>query len=103
MPDAISDAMPENCRQPPGKLRPVVDPGKCEAKAACDAICPVDVFAIERIRPDVFRSLPVVSKLKVWVHGMKTAETPNAAACLGCALCISACPESAIRLVRTPY
>ncbi len=91
--------LPESCKQPPGKLRPVVDPAKCEAKAACDAACPVDVFAIERIAPEVFRGLPALAKLKVWVHGMKTAATPNAEACLGCALCVAACPETAIRLV----
>jgi 4Fe-4S ferredoxin len=94
-----SPPLPESCRQPSGRLRPIVDPAKCEAKTACEAICPVDVFAIERISSDVFRALPAMAKLKVWVHGMKTATTPNADACLGCALCVAACPETAIRLV----
>jgi 4Fe-4S ferredoxin len=94
----MPDALPDSCKQPAGKLQPIVDPAKCEAKAACEAICPVDVFSIERIAPEVFRSLPALSKLKVWVHGMKTAVTPNASACLGCALCVEACPETAIRL-----
>jgi 4Fe-4S ferredoxin len=94
-----AEPLPESCRQPAGKLRPVVDPGKCEGKSACVDVCPVNVFSVERIKPDVFRRLPLGSKLKVWVHGMKTAETPNASACLGCALCMSACPETAIRLV----
>ncbi len=96
-----ADPVPEACSQPAGKLRPVVDSARCEAKAACDAICPVDVFAIERIRPEIFRSLPLTSRLKVWVHGMKTAVTPNADACLGCALCVAACPEKAIRLLSS--
>ena len=96
-----ADALPESCSQPAGKLRPVVDAGRCEAKAACEAICPVDVFAIERINPDVFRTLPLTSRLKVWVHSMKTAVTPNADACLGCALCVAACPEKAIRLLSS--
>jgi len=93
------DALPEVCRQPAGKLKPVVDPARCEAKAACEAVCPVDVFEIVRIPRETFRKLPAMAKLKVWVHGMKTAETPNASACLGCALCVQACPEKAIRLV----
>lgn len=95
------NALPDSCKQPPGKLRPVVDPARCEAKAVCDAACPVDVFSIERIKPAVFRSLPLLARVKVFVHGMKTAETPNADACLGCALCVTACPESAIRLLAT--
>jgi len=95
----MTEALPDACRQPAGRLRPVVDPAKCEAKAACEAVCPVDVFAIERIAPATFRGLPAISKLKVFVHGMKTAVTPNADACLGCALCVAACPETAIRLV----
>lgn len=95
------DPLPEVCRQPAGKLKPVVDPGKCEAKADCDAVCPVDVFEIVRIPRETFQKLPAMAKLKVWVHGMKTAQTPNASACLGCALCVQACPEKAIRLVSS--
>lgn len=97
----MTTPLPESCKQPAGKLRPVVDPAKCEAKAACAAICPVDVFEIVRIPKKTFRSLPALSKLKVWVHGMKTAETPNAEACVGCALCVEACPETAIRLLAS--
>lgn len=97
----MATPLPESCKQPAGKLRPVVDPAKCEAKAACDAICPVDVFEIVRIPPATFQALPVLSKFKVLVHGMKTAATPNAEACVGCALCVEACPEAAIRLLAS--
>ena len=55
-----------------------------------------------RMTDDVFDALPLLPKLKVWAHGRKTAFTPNAGACQACALCVSACPESAIRLVRSP-
>ena len=97
----MAEALPDSCNKPAGQLRPVVDPAKCEAKTTCVTACPVDVFEVSRIRPEVFRSLPVVSKLKVWVHGMKTATTPGADACLGCGLCVTACPESAIRLLSS--
>jgi NAD-dependent dihydropyrimidine dehydrogenase PreA subunit len=97
----MANSLPESCKQPAGKLAPMVDPAKCEAKAACEAICPVDVFEVVRIPQDTFRALPLMSRFKVWVHGMKTAATPNAASCLGCALCVEACPETAIRLVAT--
>jgi len=92
----------KTCKQPPGVIRPMVNPAKCEAKGDCVEVCPFDVFQIERIDPEVYRSLPRFSKFKVFVHGMKTAITPNANACEGCGLCVSACPERAIQLVRTP-
>jgi 4Fe-4S ferredoxin len=90
----------ENCRQAPGVVRPIVDPARCEGKAACVTVCPVNVFEVVRIAPETFRALPLGAKAKVWVHGMKTAATPNAAACEACGLCVAACPESAIRLSR---
>ncbi|MFT3727481.1 MAG: 4Fe-4S binding protein [Terricaulis sp.] len=88
------------CKQGPGVVRPVVDPSRCEGKAACVAVCPFDVFEVVRIAPEVFRALPLAAKAKVWVHGMKTAATPNASACEACGHCVAACPEGAIRLSR---
>jgi NAD-dependent dihydropyrimidine dehydrogenase PreA subunit len=90
----------DKCRQPPGIIRPVVNPARCEGKAACVEVCPVDVFEIVRIPDDTYKGLPRLAKFKVWAHGMKTAATPNAAACESCGLCVSACPENAIRLQR---
>lgn len=90
------------CRQSPGRVRPIVDPARCEGKAACVAVCPVDVFEIERIAQDTFDALPLLPKFKVWIHGMKTAATPRADACEACGLCVAACPEKAIRLQRSP-
>jgi ferredoxin len=46
-----------------------------------------------------FAALPWLAKLKVWTHGRQTAFTPLADACRACGLCVSACPENAIRLV----
>jgi NAD-dependent dihydropyrimidine dehydrogenase PreA subunit len=34
------------------------------------------------------------------VHGKQTAFTPRADACHACGLCVVACPEKAIALVR---
>lgn len=90
----------ETCKQPAGVVHPVVDPGRCEAKAACVDVCPVNVFEIVRIPNETFEALPIFGKFKVWVHGMKTAATPNAEACEACGLCVRACPEHAIRLER---
>ncbi|MFO0642600.1 MAG: 4Fe-4S binding protein [Polyangiaceae bacterium] len=46
------------------------------------------------------RALSLLEKVKSVVHGRKTAYTPNAAACRACGLCVVACPEKAITLVR---
>lgn len=90
----------EKCRQAPGVVRPVVDPARCEGKADCITACPVNVFEIVRIPSETFNALPALAKFKVFVHGMKTAATPNAALCEGCGYCVTACPEHAIRLER---
>jgi len=39
-------------------------------------------------------------KIKGWAHGWQQALLVNPAACEGCSLCIKACPEDAITLVR---
>lgn len=90
----------KECRQRPGVIRPVVDPARCEGKADCVRVCPVDVFEIVRIPDETFSHLPIFAKFKVFVHGMKTAAMPNVDACEGCGLCVAACPEKAIRLER---
>lgn len=89
-----------DCHQPAGVVRPVVDPTRCEAKGACVEVCPRDVFEVMRIDSAVYAALPFFSKLKVRVHGMRQAATPNADACRACGLCVKACPENAIRLVK---
>ena len=91
----------ERCGAPPGAYRPRVDPGRCEGKADCVAVCPHDVFEIGPIDEAVFRGLPLRARLKVWVHGKITAHIPNADACQACGLCVAACPEQAITLVAS--
>jgi 4Fe-4S ferredoxin len=89
-----------NCKAGPGVFRPVVDPRRCEGKSACAAVCPYTVFEVGRMADETFSALPLRFKLKVWAHGKKTAYTPNADACRACGLCVAACPERAISLVR---
>jgi NAD-dependent dihydropyrimidine dehydrogenase PreA subunit len=97
---AHPDRPGESCRAEPGSWAPVVDHGRCEAKSDCVSVCPYDVFEVRRIADADYRALGPLSKLKVFVHGMKTAYTPNAAACRACGLCVVSCPEKAIRLER---
>ncbi len=90
----------EKCKAAPLVYRPQVDPRRCEGKADCVAVCPYDVFEVRTIDEDQYRTLPVFVRLKLWAHGKKIAYTPHADACRACGLCVVACPEKAITLVR---
>jgi NAD-dependent dihydropyrimidine dehydrogenase PreA subunit len=91
----------EMCRAAPGAYAPVVDHARCEAKADCVAVCPHDVFEVGPIASGDYHALPWLARLKVRVHGMKTAYIPRADQCQACGLCVVACPEGAIRLVQS--
>jgi NAD-dependent dihydropyrimidine dehydrogenase PreA subunit len=88
------------CKQPPGAIAPHVDFTRCEGKADCAAVCPENVFDIRRIDAADYRKLRLGQRFKLHVHGMKVAYAPRADACRACGLCVSACPEHAITLVR---
>lgn len=90
------------CKQPPGVIVPVVNQRRCEGKGACADVCPEGVFSIQRIADADYRTLGPLHKLKLRVHGMRVAYTPNAAACRSCGSCVAACPEQAITLARSP-
>ena len=88
----------EKCKAQPAAYRPEIDRGRCEGKAECVAVCPYGVFEVRRIDDADWRTLPLRAKLKVWVHGKKTAYAVHADACQACGLCVTACPEDAIAL-----
>ena len=92
----------EQCKAAPASYAPVIDRGKCEGKNDCVEVCPYDVFEVRRIDDADFAALSFVGKMKSRAHGRKTAYTPNAAACQACGLCVVACPEDAIELVKRP-
>ncbi len=92
----------ELCKAPAGKFLPVVDVRRCEGKADCVEVCPYDVFEVGAIDDAEYRALPALNRLKLWVHGKKTALTPRASACQACGLCVVACPEQAIVLAPAP-
>jgi ferredoxin len=66
-------------------------------------VCPENVFQLRRIDATDYRTLPLLNRIKLRVHGMQVAYTPNADACRSCSLCVSACPEQAITLHRTDH
>jgi NAD-dependent dihydropyrimidine dehydrogenase PreA subunit len=95
-----SDGESNRCRAEAGTVKPVIDRHRCEGKADCLRVCPYGVFEIARVDDETFRTFPLLVRLKLMFHGRKQAETPRAADCRACALCVAACPEDAIRLVR---
>ena len=91
----------EQCRAEPASFRPVVNRQRCEGKSDCVQVCPYDVFEVGPIADAEYRALPWLGRLKLRVHGMRTAHTPRAADCQACGLCVVACPERAISLERS--
>ncbi|WP_349700487.1 4Fe-4S binding protein [Acidisarcina polymorpha] len=45
--------------------------------------------------------MPFLSRIKASVHGNRQAFAVRAEACQACGVCVSACPEGAIQLVRS--
>jgi NAD-dependent dihydropyrimidine dehydrogenase PreA subunit len=90
--------MAVECKGEPGKVAPVVDRNRCEAKAECVSVCPYNVFEIRSLSTQDRASLSVLGKLKAWAHGNQQAFVVRPADCHACQLCIKACPEQALRL-----
>jgi NAD-dependent dihydropyrimidine dehydrogenase PreA subunit len=79
--------------QPMAKV--YVDPLRCEGKKTCAQQCPEAVFRMEPAP----KTLPLLVRIKVAVHGGKQAVVVNEAACTACMKCVEVCPERAIRVV----
>ena len=92
--------MSESCNQIPGSFRPLIDRNRCEGKADCVVICPYEVFDLQIVPPADRTNLGIGSKIKGLLHGWRQAYAVNAEACRACGLCVSACPEKAIKLAR---
>ncbi|HEY0701941.1 MAG TPA: 4Fe-4S binding protein [Candidatus Acidoferrales bacterium] len=90
----------EECGAAPGVYRPVVAQGDCEGKKDCVEVCPYDVFEVRRIDNADFAKLSFFGKMKSRAHDRQTAYTPKASLCKACGLCVVACPEKAITLVK---
>jgi NAD-dependent dihydropyrimidine dehydrogenase PreA subunit len=79
-----------------------VDRTRCEGKRDCVDVCPYSVFEVRRIDRAEFGAMTFFTRLKLTLHGKQTAYTPRADACQACGMCVVACPEEAITLVRVP-
>ncbi len=90
----------ERCKAPAGTWTPVVDRSRCEAKGDCVEVCPYGVFEVRRIEDADYDALSFFARLKVLAHRKRSVYMPNAVACRACGLCVVACPETALTLVR---
>ena len=92
--------MPEACAPDAGRVRPIIDRNRCEAKGDCVRVCPYGVFAIDLLSAEDRSQLSLRGRIKTFFHGGKQAYTPKADLCHACGLCVTACPEKAISLEK---
>ncbi len=89
---------PEPPCKPAGRVVPVVDRDRCEAKGPCVEVCPYDVFEVRPVGPAEKATMSLVGRLKAWAHGNRQAFVVRGEDCHACGRCVTACPERAITL-----
>ncbi|SHK50206.1 4Fe-4S dicluster domain-containing protein [Reichenbachiella agariperforans] len=90
-----------NCAESGGKLMPLVDFNSCGAKEDCVAICPYDVLEMRPISLEDKAALNLKGKIKTFFFKHKAYIT-DPSLCHACGLCVQACPEKAVRLIKIP-
>jgi NAD-dependent dihydropyrimidine dehydrogenase PreA subunit len=94
------DKQEPDCKQAAGVFKPVIDRNRCEGKEECVKVCPYQVFSMKTVAPEERRELSLRGRVKGYVHKWQQAYAVNGDACHACGLCVAACPEKAIALVR---
>jgi 4Fe-4S ferredoxin len=89
-----------SCRQSPGAFIPVINRNKCEGKGPCVTVCPYDVLEMGMLTHSDRAGLSLIGKFKALAHGGKQAFVVAPDLCAACGMCVQACPEKAITLVR---
>jgi 4Fe-4S ferredoxin len=91
-----------DCKQAAGQFVPRIDRNRCEGKEDCVRVCPYDVFEIGTLPRPERAKLSLKGRIKGFAHGYRQAFAVRAELCHSCGLCVTACPERAITLARTP-
>lgn len=78
----------------------MIDRNRCDGKQDCFALCPFEVFAMQCITALDLAMLPVAPRKAHKLIGKWQSLAVRAEACHACNLCVVACPEDAIRLIR---
>jgi 4Fe-4S ferredoxin len=90
----------DNCSETAGRVKPEIDRTRCEGKSDCLRVCPYSVFQLRPLTDAEHAELSWITRFKLFVHGGQQAFAINAPACHACGLCVTACPEKAIKLVK---
>lgn len=88
-----------HCDDTGGKLMPLVNFNNCGAKEDCVAVCPYDVFEMLPITLADKSQLNFKGKIKTFFFKHKAYLT-DPTLCQACGLCVQACPEKAIKLIK---
>ena len=94
----MAEPLKSSCAEAPGRVVPLIDRNRCEAKEDCVPACPCDVFEIQPLRAEDKAGLSLFGRLKAFAHGNRQAYAVRAGDCHGCGLCVQVCPERAIKL-----
>jgi 4Fe-4S ferredoxin len=95
---ATKERAQDACKGVAGKVAPVIDRNRCEAKEDCVRLCPYNVFEVRPLGSDEKATMSWLGRLKAFAHGNRQAFAVRAADCHACQLCVAACPEQAISL-----
>jgi 4Fe-4S ferredoxin len=92
------DAMVQTTCKETGLVVPVIDRNRCEGKEDCVRVCPYGVFAVGKLEPQERAGMSKLARVRSFFHGYRQASVVQPEACHACGLCVTACPERAIKL-----